>query len=74
MASTYVPLESWAYPAFERLAADPRATVDIALRPEWQLRLDEPTEWWHFPLLSAASQHNAAFTLQLSYRPIGGAK
>lgn len=50
---------------------DLRATVDIALRPEWQLRLEEQTEWWHFPLLSDAPQHNAAFTLQLSYRPIG---
>lgn len=50
---------------------DLRATVDIALRPEWQLRLQEQTEWWHFPLLSAAPQHNAAFMLQLSYRPIG---
>jgi hypothetical protein len=47
------------------------ATVDIALRPEWQLSLEEQTEWWRFPLLSPASQHNAAFTLQLSYRPVG---
>jgi hypothetical protein len=53
---------------------DLRAAVDIALRPEWQLRLEEQTEWWRFPLLSAAPQHNAAFTLQLSYRPIGRAR
>lgn len=46
-------------------------TVDVALRPEWQLRVEEQTEWWHFPLLSASPQHNVAFTLQLSYRPIG---
>jgi hypothetical protein len=53
---------------------DLRATVDVALRPEWQLRLEEQTEWWSFPLLSAVPQHNAAFTLQLSYRPIGRAR
>ena len=50
---------------------DLRATVDIALRPEWQLRVEEQTEWWRFPLLSASPEHDAAFTLQLSYRPIG---
>lgn len=48
-----------------------RATVDIALRPEWQLRMQEQTERWRFPLLSVAPQHDAAFTLQISYRPIG---
>jgi hypothetical protein len=53
---------------------DLRATLDIALRPEWQLRLEEQTEWWRFPLLSATPQHNAAFTFQLSYRPIGRTK
>ena len=50
---------------------DLRTTVDIALRPEWQLRVEEQTEWWRIPLLFASLQHNAAFTLQLSYRPIG---
>ncbi|HEV2708952.1 MAG TPA: capsule assembly Wzi family protein [Edaphobacter sp.] len=50
---------------------DLRATVDIALRPEWQLLLEEQTEWWHFLLLSTALQHNAVLTLQLSYRPLG---
>ena len=44
MASTYVPLESWVYPALERL------------------------------VLSKAPQRNAAFTLQLSYRPIARTK
>lgn len=118
MASTYVPLDSWAYSAFERLAAerhvqteffslppwarmehaclveeadeqitedlsssdalallrslqDGAATDDIALRPEWQLRLEEQREWWHFPLLSTASQRNAKFISQLSYRSLG---
>lgn len=118
MASTYVPLDSWAYPVFERLAAerpvktellslppwarmeyarlveeadeqiteyfsssgapallrnlrDGAATDDIALRPEWRLRLGEQTEWWHFPLLSTASQRNATFIFQLSYRSLG---
>lgn len=50
---------------------DLRATVNLALRPEWQLRLDVQTEWWRFPLLSAAPQHDTAFTLQLTYHPIG---
>lgn len=49
---------------------DLRATK-IALRPEWQLPLEEQTEWRRFPLLSADPQHDAAFTLQLPYRPIG---
>lgn len=48
-----------------------RGPVDIALRPEWHLRPEEQTEWWRFPRLSAAPQHNAAFILQLSYQPIG---
>lgn len=50
---------------------DLRATVNLALRPEWQLRVEEQTEWWRFPLLSTAPQHDAAFTLQLAYHPIG---
>ncbi|MDW5265154.1 MULTISPECIES: capsule assembly Wzi family protein [Acidobacteriaceae] len=50
---------------------DLRATVDIALRPEWQLCLEEQTERWRFPLLFTTPQHNTAFTFQLSYRPLG---
>lgn len=50
---------------------DLRTTVDVALLPEWQLRVEEQTEWWRFPLLLASLQHNAAFTLQLSYRALG---
>ena len=53
---------------------DLRVRADLALRPEWQLQLEEQTEWWRFPLLSAQPQHNAEFTIQLSYRPIGRAK
>lgn len=53
---------------------DLRIRADLALRPEWQLQLEEQTEWWRFPLLSAQPQHNAEFTIQLSYRPIGRAK
>jgi len=49
---------------------DLRATADIALHPEWQLRIEEQTEWWRFPLLSTAAQRNAEFTIQLSYRPL----
>jgi hypothetical protein len=50
---------------------DFRATADIALHPEWQLRVEEQTEWWHFPLLSDTGQRNAEFTIQVSYRPLG---
>jgi len=50
---------------------DLHAAVDIALHPEWQLRLEEQAEWWRFPLLSASPQHNTAFTLQLTFRPVG---
>jgi hypothetical protein len=53
MASTYVPIESWVYPAFERLAA------------EGYLPTTFLTDGFLTP------QHNAAFTLQLSDRPIG---
>jgi hypothetical protein len=49
---------------------DLRFAADLAIHPEWQLRVEEQTEWWRFPLLSSQSQRNAAFTLQLSYRPI----
>jgi len=49
---------------------DLRATADIAIHPEWQLRVEEQTEWWRFPLLYATAQRNAAFTIQLSYRPL----
>jgi hypothetical protein len=53
---------------------DLRATADVALHPEWQLRVEEQTEWWHFPLLSATGQRDAAFTIQLSYNPIERAR
>jgi hypothetical protein len=49
---------------------DLRVAADLALRPTWQLTAEEQTEWWRFPLLSATPQHNAAVTLQLSYRPL----
>jgi hypothetical protein len=48
---------------------DLRVAADIALHPEWQLRMEEQTEWWQFPLLSTSAQRNAEFTIQLSYRP-----
>ena len=71
IASTYVPMMVNREFLRGGTLRDLRATVDIALRPEWQLRLEEQTEWWRFPLLSAAPQQDAGFTLQLSYRPIG---
>ena len=53
---------------------DLRVAADLSLSPSWQLRAEEQTEWWRFPLLSPVPQHNAAFTLQLSYRPLGRTK
>lgn len=53
---------------------DLRVSADIALRPEWQLRLENQTEWWRFPMLSLQPQRNNEFTLQLSYRPMGKTK
>lgn len=50
---------------------DLRVSADIALHPEWQLHVEEQTERWKFPLLSLHPQRDAAFTFQLSYRPVG---
>jgi len=49
---------------------DLRPSADIALHPEWQLRIEELTEWWYFPFLSTTTQRNAVFTIQLAYRPL----
>ena len=48
---------------------DLSATADLALRPEWQLRLEAQSEWWRFPLLADRQQRNGTFTIQLSFRP-----
>jgi hypothetical protein len=48
---------------------DLTATVDLAVKPEWQLRLQAQTEWWHFPALADSPQRNTACTMQLTYRP-----
>ncbi len=53
---------------------DFRATADIALSSEWQLRLEDQAEWWRFPLLSPQPQRNNELTLQLSYKPMGRTK
>jgi hypothetical protein len=53
---------------------DLRLAADLQLHPEWQLRLEEQSEWWHFPALSETSQRNAQFTIQLSYRPLARTK
>ncbi len=75
MASTYVPIESWVYPAFEQLAAEGYLSAAFfSLRPWTRMdcaRLEKQTEWWRFPLLSTTTQHNAVFIFQLSYRPVG---
>jgi hypothetical protein len=52
---------------------DLRVAAVLAIRPEWQLDLDQQTEWWHFPLLTQNPGRNAEFTLQLSYRPLAKA-
>lgn len=51
-----------------------RVVADFALRPEWQIRMEEQGEWWHFPLLSSQSQRDNEFTFQFSYRPAGRTK
>ena len=51
-----------------------RVIADIALHPEWQLRLEDQAERWRFPLLSLQPQRDNEFTLQLSYRPMGRTK
>jgi hypothetical protein len=85
MASTYVPLESWVSSLQlsgrsmtvnreflrGRSLRDLRVTADIAVHPEWQLRVEEQPECRHFPLLSTTRQPNAAFTLQLSCQQLG---
>jgi hypothetical protein len=48
---------------------DLRLAADLAIRPEWFLRVDDQLERWRFPLLAPESQTNNTFTLQLSYRP-----
>jgi hypothetical protein len=48
-----------------------RATSDIALHPEWQLLVDERTEWWRFSFKSATGQRNAEFAIQRSHSPMG---
>jgi hypothetical protein len=50
------------------------AAANLQIRPEWQLKLENQTEWWRFPLLSATPRRNDEFTIQLSYMPIGRAK
>ena len=48
---------------------DVKIATDFFPLPEWQLHVEEQTEWWRFPLLSEHPQRNAEFTFQLSYRP-----
>ncbi len=50
---------------------DLTAVVDLAVRSQWQLRLEAQSEWWRFPLLAPRQQKNAALTVQLSYRSQG---
>lgn len=49
---------------------DLRFAANLALRPEWQLAVEQQIEWWHFPLLSPNPRRDAGFTIQLSYRPL----
>lgn len=48
--------------------------ANLQLHPEWHLTLQDQAEWWRFPLLSTTPQRNNAFTIQLSYAPLGRAK
>ncbi len=49
---------------------DYRVAADLQLRPEWQLRLENQTEYWRSPLLSASPQRDGAITIRLSHRPL----
>jgi hypothetical protein len=51
-----------------------RDASNPAVHPEWQMQLEEQTEWWRVSLLPSQTQPNAEFTIQLSGRPIGRAK
>jgi hypothetical protein len=51
-----------------------KVATDLFPLPEWQLHLEEQTEWWRFPILSTQPQRNEEFTFQLSYRPTGRAR
>jgi hypothetical protein len=53
---------------------DLRMTAGLAIHRDWQLCLEEQTEWRHFPLLSSQPQFNAEFTLQPSLRAIARMK
>ena len=48
--------------------------ANLQLHSEWHLTLQDQAEWWRFPLLSTMPQRNDAFTIQLSYTPLGKAK
>jgi hypothetical protein len=48
---------------------DVKVATDLFPLPEWQLHVEEQTEWWRFPLLSEHPQQNPECTFQLSYRP-----
>jgi hypothetical protein len=53
---------------------DYSVAANLQVRPEWQLRVENQTEWWRCPLLSQTPQRNDALTIQLSYRPIARKK
>ena len=53
---------------------DFRVGANLQIRPEWQLTLQNQTEWWRFPLLAPTPQRNNEFSIQLSYQPIRRAK
>jgi hypothetical protein len=48
--------------------------ANLQLYPEWHLTLQDQAEWWRFSLLSTTPERNDAFTIQLSYTPLGRAK
>jgi hypothetical protein len=44
-------------------------TADLAIQPDWQLRVVTQAERWRFPLFSANATNNLTATFQLTYRP-----
>jgi Capsule assembly protein Wzi len=48
--------------------------ANLQIGTEWRLWIEDQAEWWRFPLLSTTPERNNAFTVQLSYWPMGRVK
>jgi len=51
---------------------DVRLAADVALRSDWQVRVEMQDERWRYPLLAPVPAHDFSTTIQVSYRPTGG--